>query len=547
MVDAGYAVVAERLLEAAASMAHSEVRDRLSQAVHDAHKDPAQPGAYYVDHTGDGTSGDCIYNRGGDLRSAPYATDTVGGKSVTHLDTANAKAVHPHVEYVPLADDDDHYSSMESQQLYAEMDVHGLPMYERFISKSERKSADEGSFAGKGRSYPILKPEDVGAAVHAMGRAGAGNYGAGALKANIIRIAKKKGWGGHLPKEWDSGEKESTLSPGPGDLRLVESAACLDTIVVKEARADYEIKLIAPGKGASAFYPAEVLKRDGPKVFKEGTHVYLNHATASEEAERPEGDVRNLAGVLTQPAHWSESHSKGPGLYSRMKVFTDHAQTVEEKAPHVGMSIRASGIREAGKVVEGLPVLKELTHAESVDVVTRPGAGGMILVEAARAAERQEVDVDNAAIQKLEEKQRTMARGFARISAERAGFQQLAGLRLPESMKQGILTRCIEVAPITADGEFDAAAFKTLIEREIAYAGELIGAPATVVGMGSPAELTEARRAEKGKEDKQRVKESARLFGLRGKTARRIFAEGRGAFDPNYNSADKGDLDTLEA
>src|SRR6185369_1053821 len=91
-------------------------------------------------------------------------------------------------------------------------------------------------------------------------------------------------------------------------LSLVESAATLETIRLTEAKADYEIKLIAPGKGSSAFYPAEVLKRDGPNVFKAGTHVYLNHPTAAEEAARPEGDVKNLAGVLATGAEYHESH-----------------------------------------------------------------------------------------------------------------------------------------------------------------------------------------------------------------------------------------------
>ncbi len=167
-------------------------------------------------------------------------------------------------------------------------------------------------------------------------------------------------------------------------LKLVESAAMSETIALREAKSDYEIKLIAPGKGSSAFYPAEVLKRDGPKVFKAGTHIFTNHPTAAEEAARPEGDVRNLAGVLTSNAVYHESHTKGPGLYGRIKVFADHAQMVEEKAAHVGLSIRASGIAESGAGRDGVPILKSLTAAHSIDVVTRAGAGGMILTEADR-------------------------------------------------------------------------------------------------------------------------------------------------------------------
>lgn len=543
MLTLAFAAVAERLQEAAASMAHSEVSNRLSSAVED-HGKQSGKWANYVDHTGDGNSGDVIYTHGGDLKSAPYSTDTVGGKSVTNIDHENAKPVHASVSYKPLADDDDHYAAMESARLYSEMDKLGLPVYERFIPKSERAAADAGSFAGKGKSFPILKPEDVPAAVHAMGRAGTGNYGAAALKANISKIAKQKGWGAYLPKEWQDGAtSEAAVSRNAaGDLRLVESAVTVEAIKLQESRADYEIKLIAPGKGSSAFYPAEVLKRDGPKVFKEGTHVYLNHATASEEAERPEGDVRNLAGVLTKPAYWSESHAKGPGLYSRMKVFADHAQTVEEKAPHVGMSIRASGVREAGKTQDGLPVLKELTHAESVDVVTRAGAGGMILTEAARPAEsQQEVDVDNAAIQQLQETVRKQAQRIARTEAREAGVLHLANVRLPDTQKEVILARCIESAPITVAGDFDATAFKALLEREIKYAGEMLGTGPVVTGMGAgaPAQLTEAERAKREKASERDIKETASRFGIHGKAGRRAFAEGRAGFDPEYNSGDK--------
>ena len=78
----------------------------------------------------------------------------------------------------------------------------GIPLVERFVSKAERDTMDEGDFAGKGKSFPIAKPGDIMAAVHSMGRAGSGNYGPAALKARIIAIAKKKGWTKYLPKAW---------------------------------------------------------------------------------------------------------------------------------------------------------------------------------------------------------------------------------------------------------------------------------------------------------------------------------------------------------
>ena len=484
-------------------MAHSNVRDMLSKAVRDAYPDKY---AYYQDHTGDGESGDCIYGCNGELKSAPYEIGAVGGKTTANVNTSNAKRVQSVVSYKDQADDNDHYSGMEEAFKKAALYLGGMPLYERFISKSERDSADEGDFAGKGKSFPILKPGDVQAAVHAMGRAGSSNLGMAALKARIIAIAKKKGWTSELPKAWqddDKAAKEAARLAALGGLRLVESAACLESIVLREAKADYEIKLIAPGKGSSAFYPAEVLKRDGPEVFKAGTHVYVNHPTFAEEAARPEGDVKNLAGVLTTAAAYHESHAKGPGLYARMKVFADHGQMVEEKAAHVGMSIRASGVAESGKTKDGVPVLSKLTSAESVDVVTRAGAGGMILTEAARTANSQGDDMSEDEKKRLFEAARIVEQGHAREVATQA----LSDVSLIEAGKSRVIDTVIRMGLPMKDGVLDQAKFVETVKaeavREGAYLASLLGTG--VRGMGSaPASVTltekeqkQARKAEK--------------------------------------------------
>ena len=59
MLRAGFVVIAQKLQEAA-DMNHSNVRTQLQKAVQDAHQGT---GVYanYLDHTGDGESGDCIY------------------------------------------------------------------------------------------------------------------------------------------------------------------------------------------------------------------------------------------------------------------------------------------------------------------------------------------------------------------------------------------------------------------------------------------------------------------------------------------------------
>ena len=525
-------------------MGHSDVRKRLSDQLNDMTRGSGDY-AYYVDHTGDGSSGDVIYSKNGDLRKASYETGSVGGKATCNIDDDGSANVVPVTSYQEEADDDDQYAAMEESFRQAKL-YNALPLYERFISKGERNKADEGSFAGKGKSFPILKPGDVTAAVHAMGRAGSGNYGMAQLKANIIRIAKAKGWESSLPKAWrDGGDSKEAAKPNEtGNISLTESASTLETIVLKEAKSDYEIKLIAPGKGSSAFYPAEVLKRDGPKVFGAGTHVYLNHPTNAEEAARPEGDVKNLAGVLTTAARYDESHAKGPGLYARMKVFADHATTVEEKAPHVGMSIRASGVAESGKTKDGVPVLKELTSAESVDVVTRAGEGGMILTESARDA-KQGDDMENAEITKLTE---ALAASIAkvdireaRLNAKEIAVAALEGLALPKEAKADIIARALE-AIVIKDGALDETKFAETLKAETTRVANLVASltgAGRVVGMG-PSGLTMTEAATDPKAEKKRLKEAKRQEESLREAEESVFANLMGNKDAAKFAVSKG-------
>src|SRR5438067_1991756 len=74
--------------------------------------------------------------------------------------------------------------------------------------------ASAADYAGKNKSFPIDKPEDVAKAAKAIGRAGDDNYSVDKLKANIIRIAKRKGakFIAQLPKAWASDKKETARS-----------------------------------------------------------------------------------------------------------------------------------------------------------------------------------------------------------------------------------------------------------------------------------------------------------------------------------------------
>ncbi len=544
VLRAPYVSIAVKLQEAA-DMMHSDVQSRLSDAVNDMHRGTGKYGSY-VDHSGDGESGDVIYNSGGDLRKAPYEIQTQGGKAVANIDHENSTNVVPCTTYQEEADDDDSYASMMEAALYTKGDK---PLVERFISKGERDNASGESFAGKGKSFPILKPGDVQAAVHAMGRAGSSNYGMAQLKANIIRIAKAKGFASSLPKAWQgdgTSASEAAVSRGTAQtMDLRESTAWSDELSLSEAATtEMEAKLIAPGKGSSAFYPAEVLKRDGPNVFKKGTHVYINHPTVAEEAARPEGDWHKLVGALSTDAVYHESHAKGPGLYAKVKFASESAPMIKEKAPYTGMSIRASGVAESGKSKDGVPVLKQLTSAESVDIVTKAGAGGMLLTEAARGNNNsQEVEMTETDVKKLVESavtaavapyQRRALKGDAMLAANRV----LAPLSLSEAAKVMITENVIrdgDNLPIK-EGALDEAKLGELVTLEAKRVGAVLGASFPGVhgmGAGEPVDITLSKKERKAlKEAAEREDEDAiAIFESLGmpSDAAKIAAKGRAA------------------
>ena len=74
----------------------------------------------------------------------------------------------------------------------------------------DRDKIPAEDFAGKNCSFPIVKPGDVSDAASSIGRAGPDNYSSDVLKANIIKIAKRKGaaFVAELPKAWTEDEGE---------------------------------------------------------------------------------------------------------------------------------------------------------------------------------------------------------------------------------------------------------------------------------------------------------------------------------------------------
>lgn len=142
----------------------------------------------------------------------------------------------------------------------------------------------------------------------------------------------------------------------------------------KPGKNKWRVKVIEQGWGSSGYYGETVLQEYGPSVFTKGTKVFMNHPSASEDADRPERDVHELAGKLTSDAVFSED-----GLYADIEFYSHYAPIIAEMAEDIGLSIRAFGEARVGEAEgrEG-PIIESLIAdpLTSVDVVTVAGAGG---------------------------------------------------------------------------------------------------------------------------------------------------------------------------
>jgi hypothetical protein len=144
-----------------------------------------------------------------------------------------------------------------------------------------------------------------------------------------------------------------------------------------------QVRLINSGWGSSGYYSPKVLaEAAGRQVFPAGLHMYLDHPSATEQHDRPERSVRDLAAVLATPATYTDG-----ALYAEAHVFPPYRQVLAEMADHIGVSIRAVGQAESGEA-DGRtgPIITSLDEARSADFVTHAGRGGQIvaLLESAR-------------------------------------------------------------------------------------------------------------------------------------------------------------------
>lgn len=183
--------------------------------------------------------------------------------------------------------------------------------------------------------------------------------------------------------------QESVAAPARERVTVRErSAAVVEAPASKPGR--LLVQLIRAGWSLNGnYYPADVLKRDGPAAWPTGTQTFIDHATETEDAERPAGSIKDLAGVLTTTPYWDESRQ---ALVAEVRLFEPWRAAITDMAEYIGMSIRAWVYGQPGEaegrqgfVVTGIP------EGRSVDFVTVPAAGGAIIsvLESVRTGARE--------------------------------------------------------------------------------------------------------------------------------------------------------------
>lgn len=132
----------------------------------------------------------------------------------------------------------------------------------------------------------------------------------------------------------------------------------------------YRIRIIAPGRGSTGMYTAPNLAESAP-LFVAGTHMFFDHQTMTEDWERPERSVRDLAGVFESGAEIMPDGS----LEADIKVYPSVNGIIRERWADIGVSINGWSVEEIGP--DG--VVPVLAGIQSVDFVTRAGAKGAVL------------------------------------------------------------------------------------------------------------------------------------------------------------------------
>lgn len=215
---------------------------------------------------------------------------------------------------------------------------------------------------------------------------------------------------------------------------LTESTSLREASFDSEGRT-LHLTLIRAGfnTSRSRYYTVEAL-RSGVAAFS-GAQQYLDHPTASETRERPEGSIRNWVASLGDVVYDEASQS----LRGTAKIidpdFLNRVKLMDEQGVlnTLGVSIRAIGAGEDAEV-DGSKTFRvdEFIEGISADFVTRPGAGGYVEFRESDNTPNEENDMSAEAIAAAE-RRAVEAEQRANAAEERARVAEEAAKKAQES------------------------------------------------------------------------------------------------------------------
>ena len=221
--------------------------------------------------------------------------------------------------------------------------------------------------------------------------------------------------------------------------------------------------LITPGKGSSAIYTEDVLRRDGAVAFPAGTHSYVNHLQ--------EGEIRSpekLWGVLAEDARYEE----GVGLVAKIKVMPHWAEFIENVGPHMGLSVYVEGMASRNDDGDVLVESFVPNPMNTVDLVSWPGREGSGLANklyesAVRASESDNGDTEGVIVSITEEGYSDME--LKELSDQIAEMPNLIAAAVAEALAPAVEPEEKEEVSVEAVAEALVAAELPEVSRKAVY------------------------------------------------------------------------------
>ena len=168
-----------------------------------------------------------------------------------------------------------------------------------------------------------------------------------------------------------------------GEKNNIRTSDLHELVTLQEAELNPEnysvkVNLIKSGWSKNGrYYPDETLRTAAP--MWNGLKAYADHPSRSEAKDRPERSVRDIVGVYENVRHDGDTTRADFRVIgaAREWLWPLIEESVATKRDLIGLSINALGQTSKGEA-EGRKgfVVEAITHANSVDVVTEPAAGG---------------------------------------------------------------------------------------------------------------------------------------------------------------------------